>query len=139
MWSRGRAGPPLHVSSLGIHCLAPASTGTRSLVIVHCGEIKEFQNEALECLAASQLSYEDINSIVVSPSFPCSQNCAYCTPAPLSLQGDGSATPGNTEILEHKLRVLPALIFYKNGPVLTGSVDFVTFSMHRTAAWSPFQ
>lgn len=38
--------------------------GTTSLVIVHYREIKEFQSEALECLAASQVSYEEINPIV---------------------------------------------------------------------------
>lgn len=53
----------------------PWAHGIRSLslVIMHCREIKEFESKALECLAASQLSYK-VNSIVVSPSFPHSWN-----------------------------------------------------------------
>lgn len=41
---------------------------------MHHREIKEFKSEALECLAASQLSYEEENSIVVSLPLPHSQN-----------------------------------------------------------------
>lgn len=103
---------------------------------MHCREIKEFQSEALECLAASQLSYEEINSIVVSGPFPCAQSprFAYCTPAPFSLRGAGSATAGSAGIQQHKLTELPTFIFCKNPPVLSGIVGFVTFSTRWTVA-----
>ena len=50
--------------------LSPAAPG----ISIRCREIKEFQSEALECLAASQLSHEEVNPIVVSLSFPHSGN-----------------------------------------------------------------
>ena len=75
--------------------------GTTGLVIVHCREIKEFQSKALECLAASQVSYEEINPIV-APT-PLSVHGvrvggaeSLTVPAFLSLRGGGSATPGST-------------------------------------------
>lgn len=84
----------MHVGSPVVPCGTPASLspgGTASLVIVHCREIKEFQSEALECLAASQVSYEELNPIVASTP-PLSVHWvgvggaeSLTVPAPLSL------------------------------------------------------
>lgn len=107
-----------------------------SLDIMHCREIKEFESKALECLAASQFSYEEINSIVVSLSFPYSRNqqLLYCSTFPSSRRR--SATAGSTGILKHKLTVLPTLISHMNPSLLSRTVGFVTFSMCWTVAWS---
>lgn len=108
-----------------------------SLGIVYCREIKEFQSQALECLAASQLSYEEINSIVVSFSFPYSPNQQQLLYAStFSLQGVGAAPAGSTEILQHKLYVSPALIAYTTPSLPSGTAGSVTFFMHPTRAWS---
>lgn len=113
-----------------------------SLVIVHCREIKEFQSKALECLAASQVSYEEINPIVAST--PLSVHWvgvggaeSLTVPAPLSLQGGCSATPGSTAS-NNINSVLPTFIFYTDPPVLSGVQCFVTVLMLQKAAWSPF-
>ena len=62
-------------SSLGVPCRAPAALSPAAPGIsTHSREIKESESEALECLAASQLSREEVISIVVSLSLPHSRN-----------------------------------------------------------------
>lgn len=66
---------------------------------MHRREIKEFQNEAQECLAASQLSDEEVNSIVVSLPFPHSRDQQLLYASTFLPEGDCLATPGSPEIL----------------------------------------
>lgn len=70
---------------------------------MHYGEIKEFESKALECLAASQLSCKEVNSIVVSLPFPHSRNQQLLYASTFLPSGDCSAAPGSPEILQDKL------------------------------------
>ena len=107
--------------------LSPAAPA----ISIRCGEIKEFQSEALECLAASQLSHEEVNAIVVAGSVPHSGNGHSRSPAPFSLQGDCPAVSGSPAHLVTSTQSAGHIYLPHRE-----AVGFVTFSTRWPVAWS---